>query len=129
MIYIPISLGELVDKVTILQIKINKITDIEKLQNVKKEYNLLEEIMLKYFDKNNKLYNDLYNLNLKFWEYHDWQREQWKNYDDNFINIELYKKNRMEHIMNDQRAQLKKQINNIFNSEIIEEKQFISYEI
>ena len=48
---------------------------------------------------------------------------------DNFIDIELFKRNREEHILNDNRAKIKKEINNLTHSEIIEEKQFISYNI
>ena len=81
--------------------------------------------------EDNQLFKDLYDLNLEFWEYHDWQREKWKNLEgkDNLIDIELYKRNKEEHILNDRRAEIKKRINIEFNSLIIEEKQFISYKI
>jgi hypothetical protein len=132
MIFVPISLGELIDKITILKIKLIKITDEKKLLNVKKEYDLLSEILIKYnITESHELFISLYNLNFEFWEYHDWQREKWNNLanDKNIIDIELYFKNREEHILNDKRAEIKKNINLIFNSEIIEEKQFISYNI
>jgi hypothetical protein len=87
----------------------------------------LEKIGL---SKEHELFKKLYEINLEFWEYHDWQRERWRLLkDDNFIDIELFKKNREEHILNDKRAKIKKEINNLTNSEIIEEKQFISYDI
>ena len=132
MIFVPISLGELIDKITILKIKLIKITDEKKILNVKKEYDLLSEILIKYnITETHELFISLYNLNFEFWEYHDWQREKWNNLanDKNIIDIELYFKNREEHILNDKRAEIKKNINLIFNSEIIEEKQFISYNI
>ena len=130
MIYIPVCNGELVDKITILKIKISKM-DKSKLDNVTKEYNLLlpylEEIGI---NEKHELFKKLYNINLEFWEYHDWQRERWKNLNDqNLIDIELFKKNKYEHVLNDTRAKIKKEINIITKSEIIEEKQFISYNI
>jgi len=132
MITVPISLGELIDKITILKIKQSKITDPVKLINVNKEYNLLTKIMnSNNMDEKHELFIQLYNLNLEFWEYHDWQREKWELYknNDNIIDIELYKKNRQEHILNDTRAEIKKQININYSSEIIEEKQFKGYQI
>lgn len=131
MICVPISLGELVDKLTILKIKLLKISDSKKLDNVTKEYTLLLVIMNNQgITEEHTLFKDLYNLNLEFWEYHDWQRERWlQNTDENIIDIELYKKNRQEHIMNDKRAEIKKRINLLYKSEIVEEKQFISYQL
>ena len=129
MINVPISLGELVDKVSILKIKLLKMNN-EKLLNVQKEYSLLLKIMIENgITEENEMFFNLYELNLKFWNYHDWQREKWKNNDDNLIDIELYKNNKNEHILNDKRAEIKKNINVMFNSSIIEEKQFISYSI
>lgn len=111
MIYVPISLGELFDKVTILKIKINKITETEKLKNVMHEYNFLSDILKKNnFSEENRLFKELYKLNLEFWNYHDWQREKWKELmnADNIIDIELYKRSKYEHIFNDRRAEIKK---------------------
>jgi hypothetical protein len=130
MILVPISLGELIDKITILKIKLIKISDESKLINVNKEYELLSKILIdNKLSEEHELFIALFNLNLEFWEYHDWQREKWLNTTDNIIDIELYQKNKNEHILNDKRAEIKKQINLLFNSEIIEEKQFISYQI
>jgi len=133
MINVPISLGELIDKITILKIKKEKMVDFEKLNNVNKEYNLLYDILKSTCEINDEheLFIELYNLNLKFWEYHDWQREKWLELKNktNIIDIELYRKNEEEHIVNDKRAEIKKKINITYNSEIIEEKQFISYKI
>jgi hypothetical protein len=130
MIFVPVSLGELVDKITILKIKLVKIQEPSKLQNVQKEYDELTKILnSNSITEEHPLFKDLLELNMTFWEYHDWQREQWKKSNDNLINIELYKKTREEHILNDRRAEIKKQINTLFKSEIVEEKQFISYNI
>lgn len=131
MILVPISLGELLDKITILKIKLLKVSDISKLENIQKEYKLLSIIMNKEgISEEHALFQELYKLNLEFWEYHDWQRERWlTNKDDNMIDIELYKKNRDEHKLNDKRAEIKKSLNILYKSEIVEEKQFISYQI
>jgi hypothetical protein len=130
MIHVPVCNGELVDKLTILEIKKSKMSG-EKLDNVTKEYNLLypylEQIGL---SKEHDLFKQLYDINLEFWEYHDWQREKWRELqDENFINIELFKRNRDEHILNDTRARIKKEINRVTESEIVEEKIFVSYQI
>jgi hypothetical protein len=130
MILVPISIGELIDKITILKIKQLKINDKNKLQNVLIEYNLLTQIMNEIgIYETHEYFLKLYNINLEFWEYHDWQREEWRKYDENTINIQLYQKTKYEHILNDKRAEIKKQINIVFDSKIIEEKQFISYQI
>jgi len=130
MILIPISLGELIDKTTILKIKKSKMTQQSKLLNVDKEYQLLSKILQdNNILENNEYFIKLYEINLKFWEYHDWQRYRWKNENINFIDIELYNKTREEHIWNDERARIKKEINTLYNSDIVEEKQFIGYNI
>jgi len=130
MILIPVCHGELVDKLTILKIKMSKMTGT-KLQNVTKEYSmLLPKLESIGIGEDHELFEALYKINLEFWEYHDWQRERFDQCkDENLIDIELYKRNRYEHIMNDNRARVKKEINTLTNSDIVEEKQFASYEI
>jgi hypothetical protein len=129
MILCPVSLGELVDKITILKIKLVKIVEETKRNNVLKEYKLLSEILEQCgLSEDNDHFKELYTLNLKFWEYHDWQRERWiKVMETKTIDSELYWKNSEEHVLNDQRAEIKKKINTLYGSEIVEEKQFISY--
>ena len=130
MIFVPISLGELIDKITILKIKLHKVKDENKLKHIRKEYELLSGILSQHnFSEDKEEFQKLYDINLEFWDYHDWQREKWRNTTDSVIDIELYKKNREEHILNDKRAEIKKQINVLYGSEIVEEKQFISYQI
>lgn len=130
MICIPVCSGEIVDKLTILKIKRSKMKG-NKLKNVTHEYNILLPFLEKIgLNEEHELFKKLYKINLEFWEYHDWQRERFgKCKDENFIDIELYKRNRYEHIMNDNRAKIKKEINIFTKSELIEEKQFISYNI
>ena len=129
MILCPVSLGELVDKITILKIKLVKIVEETKRNNVLKEYNLLSELLEQCgLSEDNDHFKELYTLNLKFWEYHDWQRERWiQVMETKTIDSELYWKNSEEHVLNDQRAEIKKKINTLYGSEIVEEKQFISY--
>jgi len=130
MIQVPICHGELVDKLTILKIKMEKMSDL-KYANVAKEYNLLLPILQQIgLNEEHALFQELYKINLEFWEYHDWQRERWRLLaDTNLIDIELFKRNRSEHMLNDDRARVKKQINILTQSEIVEEKQFIAYNI
>ena len=130
MILVPICNGELVDKLTILKIKMEKMIN-NKLENVKKEYNLLLPFLQTIgLNEDHSLFRELYKINLEFWEYHDWQRERWRLLiDENMIDIELFNRTRYEHILNDNRAKVKKQINILTQSEIVEEKQFINYNI
>jgi len=128
MLYVPICHGELVDKLTILKIKKEKMNH-KKLENVENEYNLLLPFLHQIgIHEEHDLFIQLYNVNREFWEYHDWQREKWKEVKDT-IDLELYKRTKEEHILNDKRAKIKKEINILTKSTIIEEKQFISYMI
>ena len=132
MILIPVSLGELIDKITILKIKQQKITDLVKLENVNREYDLLYNILKEQqITDEDEHFKQLYEINVEFWDYHDWQRERWQSLGNNanLVDVELYRKNREEHILNDKRAEIKKMINLKYKSEIVEEKQFIHYSI
>jgi hypothetical protein len=126
---VPISVGDLFDKLTILQIKENRITNVVKRENVLKELNALSKIKeeLPHKDGAKELFQKLLDLNKKFWEYHDWQRVAWEQVP--IPQEDLLRRGREEHMMNDERARLKKKINILFNSEITEEKQFIKYDI
>ena len=120
----PLSLGELIDKITILEIKKTHMNDI-KLKNVNKELELLECIL---FDQNLKidvnLINKLKEVNNKLWEIEDRIRIKEKNqlFDNEFIQLA-----RSVYIENDKRASIKKEINQKYNSELIEEKLYDSY--
>lgn len=132
LVSVPVSLGELVDKITILKIKLLFITDADKLANVRKEYDHLRTILeeTNTLTENDELFLQLYDLNLKFWTYHDWQRERWAlAFQSQTIDEELYWRTREEHLLNDDRARLKKEINRLFQSDIVEEKQFRGYAI
>lgn len=122
-ILIPVSLGELVDKITILEIKFSNIQDQKKIENINKELTFLKNV-LKSLDIDNQIKNyylDLYKVNLKLWNLEDRIRYLEKNFifDNNFVEVskEIFK-------TNDIRSQIKKQVNLEFNSDIIEEKSY-----
>jgi Family of unknown function (DUF6165) len=129
MIFVPISIGELIDKMTILSIKRERISDPEKLVNINKEYGILYKVLEDcQIDENNELFIELYKVNMELWDWQDVQREHWRR-GDRAIDIDFYFFCREEHILNDCRAALKKKINRLYSSEIVEEKQFLSYGI
>ena len=120
----PVSLGELIDKITILEIKQIHMTGI-KLKNVDKELKLLKKILQ---DKNLEididLINNLKEVNKKLWEIEDNIRikESNQKFDKEFIQLarSVYKEN-------DKRASIKKEINQKYNSELVEEKSYNNY--
>lgn len=123
----PISLGELIDKITILEIKIKKINDKEKLKNISNELNkllaLLDNLQLNKNDLN--IYSkQLYKVNKKLWQTEDILRtlENKKSFNKDFIENarNVYK-------LNDERFRIKNKINTQFSSEIIEEKSYKEY--
>jgi len=122
-ILVPISLGELYDKIAILIIKKEIIKDPIKLENIQKELNLLQDIAEKY-DISGNYHTELYNINLHLWNVEDKLREneRIKLFDDTFIQLA-----RAVYFWNDKRAEVKKQINLQYGSEIIEEKQYEKY--
>lgn len=123
----PISVGELLDKVTILEIKQNKIKDAEKLKNVQHELSLLESICEQeklLSDELKKHKEALKNVNLKLWSIEDDIRikEKKREFDDEFIQLA-----RSVYFENDDRAAIKKQINLMTGSALIEEKSYQDY--
>ena len=119
-----ISVGELIDKITILEIKKEKISNKEKLVEVNKELNSLNETLKKYINNESKISsfkNDLKNINLKLWDIEDGKRSAEKNnkFDEKFIELarSVYK-------FNDERAKIKLAINNAFGSNIKEVKSY-----
>ena len=124
---IPVSVGELIDKITILEIKNKKIKDIKKLSNIKLELKLLNEFFKK--KKLNtglikKLKDYLYNVNLKLWNVEDKLRDhEYKNkFNQNFVKLA-----RKVYFLNDKRSKIKKDINENIGSKIIEEKSYKKY--
>ena len=123
-INVPISVGELIDKITILEIKKNKLKNL-KLKNILKELCFLREVL----EKNNilipdEIYFQLKSINLKLWDIEDKIRikEKNKEFDNEFIELA-----RSVYLNNDRRSETKKELNVMFNSEIIEEKSYEKY--
>jgi len=122
-----ISAGELLDKMTILEIKLDKIRDKENLLEVSKEYESLKETK----KTNIKLTKDLENfiiqlkeINLKLWDFEDKTRicEKNKDFGQTFINL-----SRSVYLNNDKRANIKSKINKMLGSNIKEVKQYVNY--
>ena len=120
----PISIGELVDKITILEIKKNKLQK-SKLENVLKELSFLRKLMEKHqIEITDDLYTQLKEINLTLWNIEDQIRIKEKNKEFDNIFIELA---RSVYFKNDKRAEIKKRINQLSNSEITEEKSYAEY--
>ena len=122
----PISLGELVDKISILIIKQKNIIDETKLDHVKKELDFLQKTLMNYVQQeeiNNYLEN-LININSKLWNIEDDIREceRKKLFDQSFIDLA-----RSVYFTNDERAKLKNDINKTFGSELVELKSYEEY--
>ena len=124
---VPISLGELLDKISILEIKNKKILNESKILNIKKELNDLKKVIDELhinLSETNGLYDKLYNINLILWEIEDSIRVLEKNEDfgEKFIKLA-----RAVYKTNDQRFEVKNDINKLFNSEYVEEKSYEDY--
>ena len=122
----PISLGELVDKISILMIKKKNISDSIKLEHVAKELEFLQKTLKKYIseDKINKFIEELVNINSKLWKIEDDIRECERNklFDQTFIDLA-----RSVYFTNDERAKVKNDINKAFGSELVEVKSYEEY--
>ena len=122
----PISLGELVDKISILMIKKKNISDSIKLQHVNKELEFLQKTLKKYIsaDEINEFLLKLVNINSKLWDIEDDIREceRKKLFDQTFIDLA-----RSVYFTNDERAKVKNDINKTFGSELIEVKSYEEY--
>ena len=126
-IIVEVSVGELLDKISILEIKKNKIKDPEKVSFINNEHNILKnqlEKNVKYDDKLEKLFQDLKDVNAKLWVIEDDKRDCEKNKDfgDKFIKL-----SRDVHFLNDDRAKIKLEMNNHTGSTIKEIKEYTSY--
>ena len=122
-----ISAGELLDKLSILEIKLNKIKNPALLQEIKKDYNIINEAKNKNInssDEINVLYTDLKKINEQLWEIEDKIRLCEKNSDfkDKFIQLA-----RDVYLTNDKRSKIKLEINKILGSNIQEVKQYTQY--
>ena len=122
----PISLGELVDKISILMIKKKNISDTIKLQHVNKELEFLQKTLKKYISEEeiNEFLLKLVNINSKLWDIEDDIREceRKKLFDQSFIDLA-----RSVYFTNDERAKVKNDINKTFGSELVEVKSYEDY--
>ena len=126
-ILVEVSIGELLDKISILEIKKEKIKDPEKLKFINDEYAALKgqiDKNVKSDDKVNELFKSLKEINAKLWVIEDDKRMCEKNSDftENFIKL-----SRDVHFLNDNRAKIKLEINNHTGSKIKEIKEYTSY--
>jgi len=126
-ILIEVSIGELLDKISILEIKKKKIKDLEKLKFVNDEYNVLKDQLdknVKSNEKLEKLFQSLKEINTKLWLIEDDKRmcEKKSDFGDKFIKL-----SRDVHILNDDRAKIKLEINNHTGSKIKEIKEYTKY--
>ena len=126
-ILVEVSIGELLDKISILDIKKDKIKDETKLEHILKEYKILKEEYdnkVKNDDKLSKLYTSLKEINSKLWVIEDEKRLCEKNADfgDEFIKL-----SRDVHFLNDERAKIKLEINIHTGSKIKEIKEYTKY--
>ena len=126
-ILVEVSVGELLDKISILEIKKEKIKDAEKLKFINNEYSILKNQLdenIKSDEKLNNLYQSLKVINSKLWVIEDDKRqcEKEKDFGEKFIKL-----SRDVHFLNDDRAKIKLEINNHTGSTIKEIKEYTSY--
>ena len=125
---IEVSNGELLDKISILELKLLKIEDKEKLVNIQKEFDVLNPLCVKLFEKFGSQLQNLYlklaEINGQLWDIEDWIRdcEREKRFDAEFIQLA-----RSVYVTNDRRSKVKKEINLLTKSGLVEEKSYKDY--
>ena len=125
---VEISNGELLDKISILELKMFRIEDEEKLVNVHKEFDTLNPLVVELFGNNDSQlqnhYLELAEINGKLWDIEDWIRdcEHEKRFDKEFVELA-----RSVYITNDKRCEVKKLINILTSSGLVEEKSYKGY--
>ena len=121
---IEVSNGEIIDKLTIIQIKLERIKDKVKLVNLQKEYNVLFKASSSIIATSDPLYKSLYEVNCELWDIEDHIRdlERNKDFGNDFISTA-----RAVYIKNDKRSELKREINIRTASGLIEEKSYEKY--
>ena len=125
---IEVSNGELLDKISILELKMLKIEDKEKLVNIHKEFDTLNPLVVELFENHDSQlqnhYLELAKINGELWDIEDWIRdcEREKRFDKEFVELA-----RSVYITNDKRCEVKKLINILTSSGLIEEKSYKEY--
>ena len=126
MISVPVSIGEMIDKLSILQVKKNNVKDENKLVFIKKEFELLYNFSSEYLSnlETESIYHRLVEVNSNLWDVEDKLRvmEKEQKFDDEFISLA-----RKVYFTNDERFRLKNEINLITDSEIREIKDYVKY--
>ncbi len=122
---IEVSNGEIVDKLTIIEIKLKHIQDPEKRKNLLAEYKVLNEAVAQIIDKNHEYYQELLKINQELWNIEDHIRdlERAKDFGEDFIQTA-----RSVYFTNDRRSQVKRQINEMTGSNLVEEKSYEKYD-
>jgi len=122
---IEVSNGEIVDKLTIIEIKLKHIQDPDKRKNLQAEYEVLNEAVSKIIDKNHEYYQELLKINQELWDIEDRIRdlERAKDFGDDFIQTA-----RSVYFTNDRRSEVKRKINEMTGSNLIEEKSYEKYD-
>ena len=121
---LEVSNGEIADKLTIIEIKLERIKDPDKLANLRKEYEVVNQAMSTILDKSHPLYLRLYEINTQLWVIEDHLRdlERDKEFGEDFI-----KTARSVYFINDDRSDVKRKINEITGSNLFEEKSYEQY--
>jgi prefoldin subunit 5 len=127
-ILVPVSPGEVLDKITILEIKSERIDDQDKVANVRRELELLLGTWQQSVDDDDtvrRIHAELKSINEALWEIEDdiRDKERAKEFDERFIELA-----RSVYVTNDQRANAKKELNVYLGSEIVEEKSYQDYQ-
>ena len=122
---IEVSNGEIADKLTIIEIKLKQIKDEAKLKNLRNEYTVLDKAVAKIIKKDHELYIALLNINQELWNIEDDIRdlERDKNFGEAFV-----KTARAVYFTNDKRSEIKREINELTGSNLIEEKSYQKYD-
>ncbi len=121
---IEVSNGEIVDKLTIIEIKLENIKDEQKLVNLNAEFAVLDEAVSSIIAKDHPLYQELLSVNKELWNIEDRIRELEKAKD---FGTEFIKFARSVYFTNDKRSEVKRQINQLTGSSLIEEKSYEDY--
>ena len=121
---LEVSNGEIADKLTIIEIKLSKITDPTKLANIRNEYEVVNQAMSTIMEKSHPLYRQLYEINSQLWVIEDHIRdlERAKDFGDDFIQTA-----RSVYFINDNRSDVKRKINEVTGSKLFEEKSYEEY--
>ena len=122
---IEVSNGEITDKLTIIEIKTERIKDLVKLENLRKEYEILNDAVTGIIDKKHPLYIELYHINTQLWDIEDHIRdlERAGDFGDDFVQTA-----RSVYFINDKRSDVKRKINELTGSNLTEEKSYEKYQ-